>query len=155
MSDKKNHGWKLEGELAIESGAELLEIMADRGDPGDEEKGIPPRHGLWVGDDVLSVGWALFQENEDGEIEDVPARKVAKAFFDHGTGPNDPYYGYDGRILVSDEHREIVKQLCEKGVYTPKPRKDSTMADKLAKVKKKVAKKPGVVGRPKKDDKAE
>jgi hypothetical protein len=108
--------WKLEGKLVIEHGVDLLEKMASLG----------------VGEGVLQIGWDKFKPNEDGEIEDVPAHRLAKVFLNH-------QYGVDGDYHVLDHHKDMVKQLCETGEYVPTPVEPATITDKF-----KLVKKPGV-----------
>jgi hypothetical protein len=120
VDDQEPKIWKLEGELAIESGVELLEKMADR-------------EGCWVGEGVLAVGWAEFEYDREGKPRaDVDARQIAKAYFRHK---------YDGGHQVSDQHKDMVKQLCETGRYVPPV---TPPADPMAKFKalEKIRKKP-------------
>ena len=106
--------WKLDGDLTVESGVELMDKLELLG----------------VGADVLAIGLAKFSTDEDGAIaEDVPAEKIAKAYFRH-------VYGEDGDIHVLDHHKDMVKQICEKGEYTPPAEKAVTLTDKFKGVKR-------------------
>lgn len=117
MSDEPKT-WKLDGELAVASGAELLDKLEQLG----------------VSRGVLAVGVSKFPTDDEGQIaEDVPAEKVAKAYFRHE-------YGKDGDYHILDHHKDMVKQICEKGEYTPPAEQAETVSGKFKGVKR-IAKK--------------
>lgn len=106
--------WRIEkpdDQLAVTSGAELLERLKATG----------------TGEDKIAYGLSFFPDPDEdtGEVEDVPAKKLAKKFFK----PD------DGREF-SDITLQKVKDIVETGTWKerPAPRKDPTAM--LARVKK-------------------
>lgn len=142
MSDEAPKVWKLEGTLAIDSGTELLQKLVELG----------------VGDGVLAVGWEKFPVDDEGNIEaDVPAEKVAKAFFKarYSGELTDAelkkgVVGTDYHVL--DRHKDMVKQLCETGKYEWKPEKPFTLAERIKKLPKFSRKDVAVVAKGKKPE---
>lgn len=124
--------WKLEGDLAVESGAELMEKLES----------------LEVGEDVLAVGMEAFTFDDDGEMEkDVPAEQIAKRYFrakyEGELTPNDRKAVDNGtnkfvvtQVNIGDHHKDMVKQICETGEYVPPLPKAAKLSDKLAKSKR-------------------
>lgn len=106
--------WKLKDDLAVESGIELLEILAD------------PKGPCWVGNEVLAIGWAVLKADDDGRPVDVDAERVARAFFRHDNAD----------IAVLDHHKEMAKQVCETGTYVPRPVMPTTLIDRAKRVKR-------------------
>lgn len=113
--------WKLEGELAVESGAELMQKLEELG----------------VGVGVLAVGLAKFTLNDEGQMEvDVPAEKVAKAYFKSRYAgdltESEILAGVVGDdVHVCDHHKQMVKQVCETGGYVQPAEKAVRLADRF------------------------
>lgn len=110
--------WVLEGELAVESGAELMSKLEEYG----------------MGRAKLAIGYAKFPKDEEGNIkEDVEAAKIAKEYFKRPRFENGTF---DGRYFLCDVGRQMVKDICEKGFWEPEKPTKVALKDQLANVKK-------------------
>ena len=110
--------WVLEGELAVESGAELMAKLEEYG----------------MGRAKLAIGYAKFPKDDDGNItQDVEAEKIAKEYFKRPRFENGTF---DGRYFLCDVGRQMVKDICEKGFWEPEKPVKVALKDQLASVKK-------------------